>query len=79
MAVSSIPDTNDILLDSAATFHMFYERQLFSSYTSSSENETVSVGDKRALIIAGRGSVTFLNELTNSIRTVVLHGALYVP
>jgi hypothetical protein len=37
------------------------------------------VGDKRTLVVAGRGSVTFKNKLTNSIRTVVLHGALYVP
>jgi hypothetical protein len=41
MAVSGIPDTNDILLDSAATSHMFCEHHLFSSYTSSTENETV--------------------------------------
>jgi hypothetical protein len=79
MTVSGIPDTNDILLDSAATSHMFCERSLFSSYASSTENETVSVGDKHALIVAGQGSVTFKNKLTNGIRTVILHGALYVP
>jgi hypothetical protein len=57
MAVGSTPDTNDILLDSAATSHMFChmfcECHLFFSYTSSTKNETVSVGDKHALIIAG--------------------------
>jgi hypothetical protein len=53
MAVGGIPDTNDILLDSAATSHMFCERHLFSSYTSSTKNKTVSVGDKCALIVAG--------------------------
>jgi hypothetical protein len=79
MTVGGIPDTNDILLDSTATSHMFCERSLFSSYASSTENETVSVGDKRALVVAGRGSVTFKNKLTNGIQTVVLHGALYVP
>jgi hypothetical protein len=79
MAVGGIPDTNDILLDSAATSHMFCERRLFSSYASSTKNETVSVGDKRELIVAGRGSVTFKNQFTNGVRTVVLHGALYVP
>jgi hypothetical protein len=41
MAVGSIPDTNDILLDSAATSHMFCEQRLFSSYASSTKNETV--------------------------------------
>jgi hypothetical protein len=79
MAISGIPDTNDILLDSAATSHMFCERHLFSSYASSTENKTVSVGDKRALVVAGQGSVTFKNQLMNGVRTVVLHGALYVP
>jgi hypothetical protein len=39
----------------------------------------MSVGDKRALIIAGQGSMTFKNRLTDGIRAVVLHGALYVP
>jgi hypothetical protein len=79
MTVGGIPDTNDILLDSTATSHMFCEQSLFSSYASSTENETVSVGDKRALVVAGRGSVIFKNKLTNGIQTVVLHGALYVP
>jgi hypothetical protein len=62
MAGSSIPDTNDILLDSAATSYMFCAQHLFSSYTSLTENETVSVGDKRALIVAGRGSIIFKNQ-----------------
>jgi hypothetical protein len=53
MAVGGIPDTDDILLDSAATSHMFCAQHLFSSYTSLTENETVSVGDKCALIVAG--------------------------
>jgi hypothetical protein len=43
MAISGIPDTNDILLDSTATSHMFCEHQLFSSYTSSTENEIIVV------------------------------------
>jgi hypothetical protein len=76
MVVGGIPDTNNILLDGAATSHMFCERCLFSSYTSSTENGTVSVGNNRALIVAGRGSITFKNQLTNGIQTVVLHGAL---
>jgi hypothetical protein len=67
MAVGGIPDTNDILLDSAATSHMFCECHLFSSYTSSTKNETVSVGDKCALIIAGRGSVIFKWHLDSCI------------
>jgi hypothetical protein len=53
MAISGIPDTNDILLDSTATSHMFCECHLFSSYTSSTNNETMSVGDKRELVVAG--------------------------
>jgi hypothetical protein len=79
MTTGSIPDTNNILLDSAATSHMFCKRHLFSSYASSTENETISVGDKCTLVIAGQGSVTFKNQLMNGIRTVVLHGTLYVP
>jgi hypothetical protein len=58
---------------------MFCARHLFSSYTSLTKNETVSVGDKSALVVARRGSVIFQNQLMNGIRTVVLHGALYVP
>jgi hypothetical protein len=53
MTVSGIPDTNNILLDSAATSHMFCKQCLFSSYASSTKNETVSVGDKHALVVAG--------------------------
>jgi hypothetical protein len=79
IAIGGIPDTNDILLDSVATSHMFCEHHLFSSYTSSTENETMSVGDKCALVVAGQGSITFKNQLMNGVRTVVLHGALYVP
>jgi hypothetical protein len=62
----------------AATSHMFCECHLISSYTSSTDNETVSVEDKCALIIAGWGSI-FKNWITDGIQTVVLHSALYIP
>jgi hypothetical protein len=44
---------DDVLLDSAATSHMFRKCLTFTNYRLSMENETVSVGNKHPLRVAG--------------------------
>ena len=61
MAVGSFPGAEDILLDSAATSHMFCDHHLFTNYVPSTDNETVAVGDQHPLKVAGQGSVSFRN------------------
>jgi hypothetical protein len=46
---NSATEADDVLLDSAATSHMFKKRLTFTNYRPSMENETVSVGNKHPL------------------------------
>jgi hypothetical protein len=50
---NSASDADDVLLDSAATSHMFRKRLTFTNYRPSMVNETVSVGNKHPLRVAG--------------------------
>ena len=69
---------SDMILDSAATSHMFYDADHFTQYVPV-VGKSIEVGDGRSLPIAGRGSITFKSRLPNGIRTVVLHGVHHVP
>jgi hypothetical protein len=46
---NSVSTADDVLLDSAATSHMFRKRLTFTNYRLSLENETVLVGNKHPL------------------------------
>src|ERR1700675_1278411 len=59
MTIDGTPAKSDVLLDCAATSHMFHDRSGFQNYVPSTGDETVSVGDNHPLTVAGRGSVTF--------------------
>jgi hypothetical protein len=76
---NSASTADDVLLDSAATSHMFRKRLTFTNYRPSLENETVSVGNKHPLRVAGQGSVEMQFSLENGTRTIVLHNVLHVP
>jgi hypothetical protein len=58
---------------------MFCNQKVFSNYVASYGGETVSVGDKRTLVVEGWGSIIFKIQLSNGFRTIILHGALHVP
>jgi hypothetical protein len=79
VTIKGTPGLCNVLLDSAATSHMFCNRKVFGNYVASHGGETVSVGDKHTLVVEGRGSVTFKIWLSNGFQTIVLHGALHVP
>src|SRR5882762_5570554 len=69
---------SNMVLDCAATSHMFYDADYFTQYALIVA-ESIEVGDRRALPIVGRGSITFKSRLPNGVRTVVLHGVNHVP
>jgi gag-polypeptide of LTR copia-type len=47
----------DVLLDCAATSHMFFDRNTFVRYTPSTSKETISLGDGKEIPVAGWGSI----------------------
>jgi hypothetical protein len=51
--LNSASDADDVLLDSAATSHMFRKHLTFTNYRPSMVNETISVGNKHPLRVAG--------------------------
>jgi hypothetical protein len=79
VTMNGTPGSCNVLLDSAATSHMFCNWKVFSNYVASHGGETVSVGDKCTLVVEGQGSVTLKIQLSNGFWTIVLHGALHVP
>jgi hypothetical protein len=70
---------SEILLDCAATCHMFFDKKLFTQYTAQAPRESVTVGDGKEIPVAGRGGVSVHCKLPNGIRKVVLHEVQYVP
>ena len=71
--------TDGILLDCTATFHMFSERHLFSSYQSLTNNEYVTVGGRNCVPVAGIGSVTLTMIFSNGTSKLTLTNTLYIP
>jgi len=69
----------DVLLDCAATSHMFHDRRAFTRYERSASDEAVTVGDGKQIPVAGRGTISIKCRLPNGVRTVVLHGVQHVP
>jgi len=65
--VGGMPEENDILLDCAATLHMFRECCCFHNYVPLAGDETISVGDKCSLAVAGQESVSFKAKLPGGI------------
>jgi hypothetical protein len=49
---NSASDADDVLLDSAATSHMFRKHLTFTNYRPSMENKTVLAGNKHPLQVA---------------------------
>ena len=79
MAMNGSRKGSNLVLDCAATSHMFTDTNYFMRYTSSAAVETISVGDGHPLPIAGRGSFTFKSQLLDGILTVVLHRVTHLP
>jgi len=71
--------TDGILLDCTATFHMFSERHLFSSYQSLTNNEYVTVGGHNRVPVASIGSATLTIILPNGTSKLILTNTLYIP
>ncbi|KAF3784503.1 Retrovirus-related Pol polyprotein from transposon TNT 1-94 [Nymphaea thermarum] len=59
-------------VDSGATHHMTGNPKLFHDYKLSSGNERVSLADSSFTSVAGKGSLSLLNNF-------LVHGALHVP
>jgi len=71
--------TNGILLDCAATSHMFSKRHLFSFYQPLTNSEYVTVGGHNCVPVAGTGSVTLTMILPNGTSKLTLTDTLHVP
>ena len=69
----------ELILDCGATSHMFCDRHFFTSYTPTSTPESISVGDRRDIPVAGRGTIRFQARLLDGYRSITLHSALHVP
>jgi len=76
---SIVGATDGILLDCAATSHMFSERHLFSSYQPLTNNEYVIVGGRNRVPVAGIGSVTLTMILPNGTLKLTLTDTLHIP
>jgi len=76
---SIVGATDGILLDCAATSHMFSERHLFSSYQPLTNNEYVTVGGCNRVPVAGIGSVTLTMILPNGTSKLTLTDTLHIP
>jgi transposase InsO family protein len=68
-----------LILDCAATCHMFSKRELFDKYESTS-GDFVSVGGQHKVPILGRGSVKFQSQISpHQISDVILNDVLHIP
>ena len=75
-------NAGDILLDSGATSHMFFDPSFFVTYTpvtASSDNNWIAVGDAHSIPIAGRRTVKFQTQSPNGPKVVNLTDVLHVP
>jgi hypothetical protein len=70
---------SDVLLDCAATSHMFHDRQIFMRYTRSAPGDAISVGDGKEIPVSRRGTISIRCRLPNGVQTVILHEALHIP
>ena len=78
-ALSNHRNINTWVIDSGATSHMTFEKNLLTEFTELKHSEEVSVGDGRTLEIKGRGSV-IINVSTNHTKNKLkLRNVLYVP
>jgi len=77
--VSIAGATDGILLDCAATSHMFSEQHLFSSYQPLTNNEYVTVGGCNRVPVTSIGSVTLTIILPNGTSKLILTNTLYIP
>ena len=68
------------IVDSGATSHMCYRRDMFRDYKSLPMPEKVMYGDGNGLEAVGRGTVELLVKLPGGrTRAMKLYGTLYVP
>lgn len=68
-----------LILDSTATSHMISDQQWFTKYSTSSNNDVITVGGGCKLPVIGLGSVMFKARLPKGVRTIILHGVRHVP
>ena len=60
----------ELILDCGATSHMFCDHHFFTSYMPTSTPESISVGDRRDIPVAGRGTIRFQARLLDGYRSI---------
>jgi len=76
---SVVGSITGILLDCAATSHMFMECHLFITYEALTNNEYITVGGWHQVPVAGIGSVSLNMILPNGTSTLTLTDAFHIP
>jgi len=76
---SIINTVNGVLLDCAATSHMFSEWHLFSLYHPLTNDEYITVGGHYYVPVAGIGSVTLTMILPNGTSKLTFTNTLHIP
>jgi len=78
MATTEGAKVTDILLDCAASCHMFMDRKYFISYHEST-GEFVTVGGQNHVPVIGRGSIKFQAILPHGYINLTIHNVLHTP
>lgn len=74
-----LESTEQWILDSGASAHMTYNLNYFDSFTESSENEAIRLGNNVELPIKGRGSIKIQKNLHGKWQEGKITNVLYVP
>uniref|UniRef100_A0A1X7SVG7 CCHC-type domain-containing protein n=1 Tax=Amphimedon queenslandica TaxID=400682 RepID=A0A1X7SVG7_AMPQE len=68
------------IIDSGASKHMTFQREVLRNYKEFEVPESVGLGDGHAVNALGTGSIKFLSKLPNNKRMIGwMHNVLYVP
>jgi len=78
MATTEGAKVTGILLDCAASCHMFMDRKYFISYHEST-GEFVTVGGQNRVPVIGRGSIKFQAVLPHGYINLTIHNVLHTP
>lgn len=76
---SRVADDMDIVLDTGATHHIFHDKSLFTSF--SSTDKRVQTASGQLISVLGVGSIEFkvVNNFGDKFKTICLDNVWYIP
>lgn len=72
-------DGDSFVLDSAATKHMCYKREWFSSYVELQRPKSITIGNGEKIYALGYGNISIQSFNGQQWINATLHGVLYIP